>query len=200
MQKFRTGGRERGSSGTPISNVVIKNAPDLAANGVSPSEVKLLLRAAARMALRWCKSRELAEDVAQDAVVRLLAQQTRPRNEPAWMFVVVRRLCNHERLAAMERRAAEDAFRARDGWTGYALDLQLDVGTVLSHLRPRERRVLLLVVYGFPASGIARRLGCKERDVGQLVARARRKARMLLEAGSKESKPAVIKTRSHGSS
>jgi RNA polymerase sigma factor (sigma-70 family) len=140
-----------------------------------------LFAIAKRMALRWCTDAD-ADDVAQEALVRLLRQGSMPANVPAWLYVVTRRIWNRTRLRSLTRLSAESAYEPHFAHSRADPDLFLDVRSVLSRLPARDRRLLLLVLAGVRSADIASELGCKERDIGQMVARARRKARKLLVA------------------
>lgn len=151
----------------------------LAVATFSNESIHRYLLAARRMALRWCRSEADAEDVAQEAVLRLLARPQPPANIPAWLFVVTRRLCNRIRLRDLARRSAEMESALPAGWNDPPIELCLDVQSILARLSARDRRLMLQVLAGEVSSAIAVEFGCRERDVGQMVARARRKARHL---------------------
>lgn len=55
----------------------------------------------------------------------------------------------------------------------------LEIGQVLDLLTKRDRRLILLVIDGQDSREIARRFGCNIRDVGQMVARVRNRARNI---------------------
>jgi len=147
--------------------------------GFSDDSIRQMLLDARRMALRWCRSVADAEDVAQEAVMRLIAVKETPVNIPAWLFVVTRRLCNRIRLRDLARRSAEDEYDPGVRRSDPAIELCLDVETILSRLGTRDRRLMLRVIAGEVSSAIAIEFGCRVRDVGQMVSRVRRKARLL---------------------
>lgn len=131
------------------------------------------------MALRWCSPVD-ADDVAQEVLVRLLRLPARPENPSAWIYIVSRRVWNRMRLRNLTRAEAETLFEPFRARTAGSPDLLLDVDSVLSRLPPRDRRILTMVFEGVKSPDIANELGCHVRDVGQMVARARNKARRLL--------------------
>jgi RNA polymerase sigma factor (sigma-70 family) len=147
--------------------------------GYSDESIHRMLLDARRIALRWCRSSADAEDVAQEAVIRLMAAKETPQNIPAWLYVVTRRLCNRVRLRDLARRLAEEGYDYGVQRSETAIDLRLDVERILSRLGTRDRRLMLRVLAGEVSSAIAVEFGCRERDVGQMVARVRRKARLL---------------------
>ena len=147
--------------------------------GLSDESIHQMLLDARRMAMRWCRSSADAEDVAQEAVIRLIGAKSAPANIPAWLFVVTRRLCNRVRLRDLARRSAEEGYDFGAHPRETAIELRLDVEAILSRLGSRDRRLMLRVIAGEVSSTIASEFGCRERDVGQMVARARRKARLL---------------------
>ena len=143
-----------------------------------PSEdrIHLLLERARQAALRWCRCASDADDVAQEAVLRLLAQDVPPTNVCGWLSVVTRRMAGRQREREQRRAKAESAF-ALCAEPQHDPDLFLDVGLVLTSIGKRDRAVLLRIVEGAHSRDIAAEFGCGVRDVGQMVARARQKAR-----------------------
>jgi DNA-directed RNA polymerase specialized sigma24 family protein len=95
---------------------------------------------------------------------------------------VTRRLAYAQMMRGRARSEAELTFsRAQPATRTSAADILIDAAFVLEHLGGRDRRLLLLSIEGVPASDIARELGCHVHDIGQMVARARRKARRLMQ-------------------
>ena len=131
------------------------------------------------MASRWCRAGPDAEDAAQEVLLRMIRQREKPANEVAWLYVVTRRVCNRMRLGAEQRSRAEQSYADLLGPASPSSELAIDLGGILHELPPRDRLVLQLVMDGAKAREIAIVLGCQTRDVGQLVTRARRKARRL---------------------
>lgn len=151
---------------------------------------------ARRFARHWCNPSD-AEDAAQDVLLRFIRQHERPRNDVTWFYVVTRRVCHRMQVRVAAQREAEESY----GRSLVRLDADnaaLDVASVLRALRARDRTILQMVWSGIPAREIAARLGCKTRDVGQLVARARAKARDVRDA--KKVCTAVINPGRNGSS
>jgi RNA polymerase sigma-70 factor, ECF subfamily len=120
-------------------------------------------------------SRDEAEDVAQDAFVRLLDH--RPANPPAWLFTVAGRLAINKRRAAarrerlvMEPQAPATADVALDS----AEELEFIRG-VLHGLSERDRQLLLMHHDGMRYREIAACLGLAESSIGSLLTRAHRR-------------------------
>jgi len=127
---------------------------------------------------------DLAEDIAQEAFVRLLDH--RPQNPKAWLFTVAANLaCDHSRcVRGRERhlalvRAAERAGRqSADGDPGAALLRAEEVAQVraaLALLTERDRSLLLLHHAGFSYAELACRLGVAPSSVGPLLTRVQRR-------------------------
>ena len=142
---------------------------------------------ARRFAWRWCSSKEEACDIAQEALVGLLAQKPRIHSHTAWLFVVTRRLACRDHYADHSRcRSASSATPALEARTdpgsqyAYVLVHKLLRDTRLS---ARDKRVLSWIASGYTHAEIATYLGCTRRNVGQYVARARKRA-MRLAGGS----------------
>jgi RNA polymerase sigma factor (sigma-70 family) len=144
---------------------------------LSDQDIAELLVVARRFASRWCRSPADAEDVAQEAVVRLLGQRSFPSNVRAWLFVVIRRLAGRLRVREVTRLRAESFFLAHRRCALSDVVLHVEVARVLTSLSHRDSRLLLRVLEGVRSAEIAREFGCHTRDIGQMVARARLKAR-----------------------
>lgn len=146
---------------------------------VSTDQLDRCWRLARKMAGRWCRADSDAEDVAQEVLLRLIRQRVTPANDVAWLYVVTRRVCNRMRLGAEQRSRAEQSYADARPRHAAPSHLAVDFGDILHELPPRDRLVLELVIDGVKAREMAPLLGCKTGDVGQLVKRARRKARRL---------------------
>jgi DNA-directed RNA polymerase specialized sigma24 family protein len=107
-----------------------------------------------------------------------------PFNRRAWLFVVTRRLAHRRKIREMLRANGELAFLSTLHEREPDVDLIIDIGSVLAQLRGRDRLLLTRVAQGAVAREIALEFGCQVRDVGQMVARARRKARELMARSS----------------
>jgi RNA polymerase sigma-70 factor (ECF subfamily) len=130
-----------------------------------------------------------AEDVAQEAFVRLLdAGEGAPKDPPAWLFTVARRLASDRHRAGVRRArlahhlapapladAQEEQERAETIET---------VRAVLARLAERDRQLLLLHHHGVPYREIAARLRVAPSSVGSLLTRAHRRFLAAYEARS----------------
>ena len=137
---------------------------------------------------------DLAEDIAQEAFVRLLDHQ--PTNPRAWLFTVaVNLVSDHTRSAA--GRARRLALVDRDGARGDApdavlarADLVQEVHATLARLSERDRTLLLLHHGGYSYAEVAERIGVAPSSVGPLVTRAQRRfARVHVQAHVHASTP-----------
>ena len=143
--------------------------------------------ATVRYAAHRCGSRDLAEDLVQDAFGALYARLRegvciqRPR---AWLLKTVHnRICKtwHKAQEQPERgisRLDLEAFPVPaddfDGFTESARDYFVEF---LSRLASREREVILLRAQGLRYREIASQLGISSNSVGTLLLRAMRKMR-----------------------
>lgn len=140
-----------------------------------------LTRAAIRFARHWRLRGADAEDIAQQALLALVRSK-RPIHAPLdWLFIVTRRLAirarnREERLRATlsERHTCVDvpAAPAGSGLTVFLHSLATD-----QTLPVRDRRILIWTAFGYSHTEIARRLDCSRADVGQYIARARKRIR-----------------------
>jgi RNA polymerase sigma factor (sigma-70 family) len=145
----------------------------------SDDELSLLIRTARRLAGRWCASDADADDVAQEAVLRLIRQSRAPDNAATWLFVVTRRLAYRRVLRERTRAGAEQTFSETQTPDSLRVDFMLDVGLILSRLKESDARLLTDMAEGKSSLEIAVGFNCSIGNVGQMVSRAREKARRL---------------------
>lgn len=130
-------------------------------------------------ARRRLRDADAAEDVVQEAFVRLLDEE--PREPAAWVTTVARRLAiDHHRA---EQRRERKHFRAQpveatslgpDEW----LDREQRVATVrrvLERLTPSDRQLLVLYHEGHSYKEIAKQLGVAPSSIGPLLVRAHKR-------------------------
>jgi RNA polymerase sigma-70 factor (ECF subfamily) len=134
-----------------------------------------------RFTLRFSGDPDVAEDLAQEAFVRLLDQDLPEAEIRPWLFVVAgnlardrarkqkrrRRLLQENppspAVPELPERAAERAERIEE------------VRGVLATLSDRDRMILLMRAEGLRYREIAHAIGVKQTSVGALVARALRR-------------------------
>lgn len=102
-----------------------------------------------------------------------------PQEPAAWLFVVTRRLAHRRRRRDDSRTLAELGYALDARSWDVRADIEIDAKTILGRLGDRDRRLILLMIEGATSSEIASEMRCQTRDVGQIVSRARRKARSL---------------------
>ena len=152
----------------------------------SAEDVEACLCLAKRMARRWTRSHADAEDVAQDAMILLLRSGRKPERLAPWMFVVTRRVAARRSARDTRRADVERTFHDLHYCARISRDRVIDALTILTRLGRVYRLVLTRVVQGRVSREIAEELGRKERDIGQLVARARKRANAFLDPGASE--------------
>ena len=121
-------------------------------------------------------SRDEAEDVAQDAFIRLLDQ--RPKDPSAWLFTVAGRLAIDSQRATSRRERLTPASLDTAALPDEALlqnEVIESVRRVLRALPDRDRALLLLHHDGVRYREIARQLGLAESSIGSLLTRAHRR-------------------------
>jgi RNA polymerase sigma-70 factor (ECF subfamily) len=134
-----------------------------------------------RFLYRHLGDRDQAEDLAQDAFVRLLDQ--RPRNPRAWLFTVALNLAR-DALRGETRRASHLQLVTQE-YTAERIpspeeatvreETAEEVRTVLGALSERDRTLLLLWEEKLSYRQIAETLGVAPSSVGPLLARAQRR-------------------------
>jgi RNA polymerase sigma-70 factor (sigma-E family) len=128
-----------------------------------------------RMAYLLTGSVETAQDVVQDAFVRIHGHWGTVREPDAYLRAAVVNACrSHHRRRAVERRAP-----LRDtGVESFAADELADVLATLPH---RQRAAIVLRYYeDLPDRDIARALGCRVGTVASLIHRALSRLRQVV--------------------
>ncbi|MFN8621271.1 MAG: sigma-70 family RNA polymerase sigma factor [Chloroflexota bacterium] len=129
-----------------------------------------------RFALAWTNDWAAAEDLAQEAYLRLWrARRTVDWGQPIvpWLITTTRRLAT-DRFRALARRVLHGA--AATGPDPAVADRWLDVRAAMARLSPLERAALVLTtVEGHPTEAVAALLGVSSGSVRSAVSRARAK-------------------------
>jgi len=93
-----------------------------------------------------------AEDVVQEALVKLLAERQAPRNPVAWMYRAVRNAAfDHYRSSVRRRRREQLVAEARDPWFESRADALLDARaaeTALESLEDDDRELIVMRIWG----------------------------------------------------
>jgi RNA polymerase sigma-70 factor, ECF subfamily len=158
---------------------------------ISDAELEALRQHAFGVAYRMLGSVSEAEDVAQEAILRLTRQEDLIDEPAAWMTTVATRLSINVLRSARARRESyvgpwlpeplvEDPTPGPASRAELAESLSLAMLTLLERLTPVERAAYLLrEVFGYEYADIARIIDRTEGNTRQLVTRARKH----LEAG-----------------
>lgn len=142
-----------------------------------------------RYCTRMASDPDVAEDLAQEAFVRLLDRRVEgePRQLRAWLYKVATHLMRERvRLIDNRRRLLEEnpvtpgAPPDPEGELGRREDVRR-VREALAALEPRDRKLLLLREEGFSYRELAEVLEVKSTSIGTLLARARRRFAEALE-------------------
>ncbi len=140
-----------------------------------------------RFVLRRTHSREMAEDLVQEAFLalyRALRKGERIENLKGWTMTVVqhhlaKRFRGHERFESALEAAQEEGLLSvppYDSTTGH------DLHTLMKDLSPREEEVLLLRMESLRYHEIAAQLGISAKSVGTMLARALQKLKSAAAA------------------
>lgn len=131
---------------------------------------------------------ELAQDLAQEAYVRLYRRQSLPDAPEAWLISVAMNLLRNNHSIEKRRRELMSVVRAvrshsdparSPDQAAAAEETRVAVRQVLDRMPERERQLLLLSAEGYSYRDIALALELKEVSVGTLLARARQGFREL---------------------
>lgn len=144
-----------------------------------------------RYLLRLTADPDLAEDLAQEAFVRLLDHDLPEAEIRPWIFAVATNLVRDSaRTRARRRRLLEARGDSPTG--GPPADERVEraeriesVRAALARLSERDRTMLLLREEGFKYAEIAEVIGVVPGSVGTLVARALRRFAAAYRAGTK---------------
>jgi RNA polymerase sigma-70 factor (ECF subfamily) len=144
--------------------------------------------------VRSTRDRELAEDILQDAYLRLLREVRAgrpPRSVRAWLYRAAGNLViDRGRRQASTRRCLDRVSAATDPVTPFdpPADAALEREAARERLRalegldPRARRALLLAAEGLRGKEVAQEIGCSHVAARALLHRARVQARACLSA------------------
>lgn len=122
------------------------------------------------------------EDIAQDALLKLVIHDGDVADPVAWLYVVVRRLCCRRRRAA-GRLLSTDVLA--DPWP--LTELTIDLQRVAPRLSARRRRSIQLALAGCSEREAAALLGCSMKSAEKSLFKARRHIRQLLASGRPKS-------------
>ena len=134
-----------------------------------------------------CRDRALADDLMQEAFLRMLRIDLPDLEEPelrSYLYKAARSaMVDHFRSSERDRRFAADV--AAEAPVGETPELPLDMERALGELRERDRQLLWLAyVEGFSHREIAGLIEVNEKSVRVLLLRAReRMAKVLADQG-----------------
>jgi RNA polymerase sigma factor (sigma-70 family) len=120
-----------------------------------------------------------AEDIAQDALLKLIAYRDTVEEPIPWLYVVVRRL-QQRRNRHLEALALR-TLRPIDPRP--ALELLIDTRQLIRSLPPRQQRSIFLSLAGFTERETAARLGCSIKATEKTLFKARKRLRGLMASG-----------------
>lgn len=135
---------------------------------------------------------EMAQDVAQDAFLRLYRRGSMPDSPEAWLVSVAMNLFRNAATKRRRRRALLSLARAEavqsdpvpTGEAPASPGQARRVRAALDVLSERERQLLLMQAEGFRYRDIAEALDLNEPSIGTFLARARRAFRKAWEEAS----------------
>lgn len=143
-----------------------------------PDAYRSLYPAVFRYLNRLTGDADLAEDLAQEAFVRLLERELPEDDARAWIFAVATNLArDHARTRRRRHRLLEERQVRADSpaWPDHEVERAERIEAVrraLAALSPRDRQMLLMREEGFSYREIAEAVGVLPGSVGTLIARA----------------------------
>ncbi len=179
----------------PAGDVVVPEVVDLARERLpyDPREIVAAYEDHQRelygYVLGATRSPEVAEDVVQEAFLRLIRERSEgraPTNTRAWLY----RVCTNLVVSKARRRSVAERvlpfLASHDVAEGpereyLRRDDQRHLANALAHLGPLERTALILASRGFSGREVAATIGKSETATRTLMCRARLKLRARLE-------------------
>jgi RNA polymerase sigma-70 factor, ECF subfamily len=164
-----------------------------AADEVFKQQLVAIIPSLRAFARGLCRHRELADDIAQEAMTRAWAARTSfepGTNFRAWMFMIARNqfyssMRKSSRMVAWDPQAAERTLVQKP--TQELSIFVHDVDAALAHLPPQQREILLLVTAaGLSYEDAAVAAGCTLGTVKSRLARARVSLHKLIEGTESE--------------
>ena len=152
-------------------------------------DLRVLKAVSLKMARRWCSSPEQAEDIAQEALLRFLVCRRQVQKPNAWFYLVTRRLAARASSRISRQAEVERISLTLRPSLSDSPEFFVDVKTILGMLPVRDRKLLELAVSGTSHREFATHFRCQVRDVGQMLARAQRKARRARDAHLRADRP-----------
>jgi RNA polymerase sigma-70 factor (ECF subfamily) len=147
------------------------------------------LPAAMRFAVRLTGRTDTAEDLLQDALVRVARAGDTYRGEASfrtWLFRILINVFRDRLKKRSEESLAADEHAARSPsppQAAMAAELGSRIAELVSSLPPRQREVLVLTVYeNLPAAEVAEIVGISETNVRSTLYAARCRLRQQLGA------------------
>ena len=163
-------------------------ALDLAADQLFRDQLVALIPSLRSFARGLCGSREMADDMAQDAMLRgwaARASYTPGTNFRAWMFMILRNqfyttIRKDRRTTSLDPEVAERMLVAAPAQQ-HAVHLA-DVAKALLKLPPEQREVLMLIgANGLSYEEAAEVIGCAIGTIKSRLARGRKALTELIE-------------------
>lgn len=162
-----------------------------------------------RLAYAWCHDGSLADDLAQEALLRALSREAQlrdPERLKSWLCAILanclndhyRRRREHQNLDALEGLAADDGLTPED--SAAVTELALRVRAEIARLPLGQRQVLTLVdLEGFSYAEVGEILAVPIGTVMSRLCRARQALRaplMGFAPGAETAAPAATRIRS----
>jgi RNA polymerase sigma-70 factor (ECF subfamily) len=185
--KFRSPSRTAADAGSGTGGELTERRLDSgqSMHGIAEATLGEWRLALLRYVHRMTGSADVAEDIAQEALLRLLrADRASVRAPKAWLFRVATNLVRDQarRAATAERHIPVDVVHEDRPDLDYErLERITRVRAALDRLSPRDREILLMRESGFPYSEIAEVINVRTESVSTLVMRALHRFRQVFE-------------------
>jgi RNA polymerase sigma-70 factor (ECF subfamily) len=138
-----------------------------------------------RYALRSCGNRQQAEDIVQEAFLRILTPTAQPIREPVrYLYRLTTNLLRDEWRRAPRRTEEELSDDHPAPSSTQQADLGADLAAALARLGPKDRQLLWLAyAEGFTHHEIAEIMGRRPASIRVLLFRARQRLERVITRG-----------------
>jgi RNA polymerase sigma factor (sigma-70 family) len=125
---------------------------------------------------------DAADDLAQEAMIKLLLVPYPPRSLATWLWIALERSSADLRRRWHAEQRSQAGLDPSPAWQAPACERRLLVREILAVLPARTRRLLVLYANGYSYDELARASGCSKQPLARRLRRALGAARRAAEA------------------
>ena len=133
---------------------------------------------------------DAADDLAQEAMIKLLLAPYPPRSMATWLWIALERSTAELRRRRHSEESTQSGLVTRPDSEPPACEARLLAREILRALPARTRRLLVLYANGFSYEELARDSGCSKQPLARRLRRALGAARRVAESAPRRTRPA----------